>query len=354
MNQPERPITIFTPSFADASNTNAQNLTVKEIVARLPAVEFKIVMLVESEPDERLARRPNTVFIRYYKHGNTPNVLARLLWSVPNVYFYPRWGPIDQGFLSARKRLRLKTALVTHIVMEMNDRTGKGMVERCVRESNEVFGNSEFVAKTVEQRFGVPAGVVWNGVDRRFYYPANSNEPSPRKPPVVLYAGSFQPRKQVEWVIRQAARLPGIEFHLAGKGETQGACRALAASLGCQNVSFLGHLSPSQLGDEMRAASVFLFPSILEGHPQVLGQAAACGLPSVAMELYHPDYVVHQKTGFLVKSESEMAAALDRLLTDSEVRNSMSLAAQQHALRFDWDQIAAAWAQVLRRVARER
>jgi glycosyltransferase involved in cell wall biosynthesis len=47
----------------------------------------------------------------------------------------------------------------------------------------------------------------------------------------------------------------------------------------------------------MRKADVFLFPSVLEGHPQVLGQAAACGLPAVAMDLYRPDYIVSGKRG---------------------------------------------------------
>ena len=63
----------------------------------------------------------------------------------------------------------------------------------------------------------------------------------------------------------------------------------------CRNVSFLGHLPLPQLGEEMRRADVFLFPSILEGHPQVLGQAAACGLPAIAMNVYHPEYVLHGK-----------------------------------------------------------
>lgn len=351
MKQLKKPITIFTPSMADASNTNAQNLTVKEIAARLSPAEFRLIMLTSGDADERLASRPNTTLIRYGAHGNTPKILARLLWSVPDVYFFPRWGPLDRAFLSARKRLSLKTALVTYIVMEMNEHTGQGMVERCVRESDAVLGNSQFVAETIEQRFGVSAEVIRDGVDRRFYYPSSSRDRDRAKRPVVLYAGSFQPRKQVEWVIRQAGRLPGVDFRLAGKGETEAACRALAENLGCRNVSFLGHLPSSQLGDEMRSASVFFFPSILEGNPQVLAQAAACGLPSVAMEVYHPDFVVHEKTGFLVKSESEMAAALDRLLTDSELHDAMSLAAQQHALHFDWDEITAAWAEVLRRVA---
>jgi hypothetical protein len=35
-----RLITVFTPSDAAAGNTNAQNLTVKEVVARLPKTNF--------------------------------------------------------------------------------------------------------------------------------------------------------------------------------------------------------------------------------------------------------------------------------------------------------------------------
>ena len=156
-------------------------------------------------------------------------------------------------------------------------------------------------------------------------------------PPVVLYAGSFQPRKRVELIVQQAARHPDARFRLAGRGETEAACRALAQQLGCHNVEFVGHLTPMELGDEMRKAYVFLFPSILEGHPQVLGQASACGLPSIAMNLYRPDYVRNGESGFLVESDAELAEKLELLLRDPNLRRSMSRAAALHALNFAWD-----------------
>jgi len=34
-------LTVFTPSFADEANTNAQNLTAKEVISRLPADRFQ-------------------------------------------------------------------------------------------------------------------------------------------------------------------------------------------------------------------------------------------------------------------------------------------------------------------------
>ena len=99
-------------------------------------------------------------------------------------------------------------------------------------------------------------------------------------------------------------------------------------------------------------ADVFFFPSILEGHPQVLGQAAACGLPAVAMNVYRPDYVLHGETGFLAESDVELTQKLDMLLRDSELRQSMASAAARHSRKFDWDQITEQWIRGFSRCSR--
>ncbi|HXR17856.1 MAG TPA: glycosyltransferase family 4 protein [Terriglobales bacterium] len=352
---PTPPITIFTPSFADEDNTNAQNLTVKEIVARLCPEQFRVVMISEGKPDPRIAARRNTKLLPYYKHGNTAQLLMRSLAFRPDIYFFPRFGPLDQAVFGLRKRLGLRTALVTYIVMAMNGATANGLVARSALEGDAVLANSGYVAETVWQQFGIRAGTIYDGIDRRFFFPGN--EPGSAKARVartVLYAGSFQPRKRVEVMIQQAARWPDVIFRLAGRGVTEPSCRALVAQLGCKNVVFLGHLTSAQLGDEMRRADVFFFPSILEGHPQVLGQAAACGLPAIAMNVYQPEYVLHEKTGFLAESDTELAQKLDLLLCDSATRQSMSWAAAQHSQTFNWDRIAEQWTEVFRQVAAER
>jgi glycosyltransferase involved in cell wall biosynthesis len=352
---PIRPITIFTPSFADEDDTNAQNLTVKEIVARLPAEQFRVIMISESKPDPRIAARKNTELLPYYKHGNTAQLLMRSVAYRPDIYFYPRFGPLDRVVFALRKSLRLRTAVVTHIVSVMSKAVENSLVARSIVESDAVFANSSYVAETVQQRFAVPARTIYNGIDRRFFFP-NAEQASNGKSPAltVLYAGSFRPWKRVELVIEQAARCPNVQFRLAGRGETEEACRALCEEYECRNVSFLGHLPPVQLGEEMRRAHVFLFPSIVEGHPQVLGQAAACGLPAIAMSVYHPEYVLHGKTGFLAESDAEFSRYLDLLLGDSAMRQSMASAAAQHSQKFDWDQIAEKWAEVFQEVVAQR
>jgi glycosyltransferase involved in cell wall biosynthesis len=347
MSKAHRLITIFTPSHADAANTNAQQLTVKEIVARLPPERFHVTMFSGEEPDPRIAARPNTLLIPARPHGNTRRFLTRLLVARPDIYFYPRFGPLDNLFFSLRRKLRMKTAVVTHVVMIMNNATAE-ITGRSIREANAVFANSRYVAETVRSTFGIEAGTIHNGIDRRFFF--SREEESRPSPLVVLYAGSFQARKRVELIIQQAARHPHVSFRLAGRGETEAPCRALAQQLGCHNIEFVGHLTPAELGKEMRKSDVFLFPSILEGHPQVLGQASACGLPSIAMNLYRPDYLLNGESGFLVESDAELAEKLDLLLRDANLRRSMSRAAAVHALKFDWDHIALQWQEVFEAV----
>jgi glycosyltransferase involved in cell wall biosynthesis len=351
MRRTQELITIFTPSHADAAYTNAQQLTVKEIVARLPPERFRVAMFSGKQPDPRIAARPNTLLIPASAHGNARRFLTRLLVARPDVYFYPRFGPLDNLFFSLRTKLRLKIAVVTHVVMIMNESTAK-ITGRSIREANAVFANSRYVAETVRSQFGIEAGTIHNGIDRRFFFPREeSSRPGAL---VVLYAGSFQARKRVELIIQQAARHPQVQFRLVGRGETEPTCRALAQQLNCHNIEFLGHLTPMQLGDEMRRSDVFLFPSILEGHPQVLGQASACGVPSIAMNLYRPDYVVNGETGFLVESDAELAEKLELLLRDANLRRSMSRAAALHALNFDWDRIVLQWQEVFEAVTAKR
>ncbi len=349
-------INIFTPSFADEADTNAQNLTVKEIVARLCPDRFRVMMCCEGLPDPRISARRNTKLLRWQRHGNTPRALLHLLVESPEIYFFPREGPLDTAFFYLRKRFRLRTAVVSYIVSGGLDRAApRPGLARNVRESDTVFGNCGYLSELIQRQLDVDVGTIYDGVDRRFFSPSTETKrDSPAESLTVLFAGSFRPYKRVDMVIRQAARWPDVRFRIAGQGEDEPACRALATQLHCRNVSFLGHLPLEQLGKEMRQADVFFFPSVVEGHPQVLGQAAACGLPCVAMSCYRPDYVIDGKTGFLATSDGDLEAKLDLLLTRPDLRRSMSEAGISHASQFDWDVVTAQWQDAFERVLVDR
>ncbi|MFY9845314.1 MAG: glycosyltransferase family 4 protein [Terriglobales bacterium] len=349
-----RMITVFTPSFADENNTNAQNLTVKEVVTRMDPSRFRVVMFGIGEADRRIAARPNTRILRWNKHGNTARILWYLLTHIPDVYFFPREGPLDAAFLSARVKFHWKSALVTYVVSGgLEADASRTLVRRAIRECDVVAGNSRHMSDIVARLGGRNVQTVYDGIDRRYYYP--HGEPRYESAlPRVLFAGSFRHYKRVDLVVREAARHSGWEFRLAGMGEEQGPCQRLAQELNCCNVVFLGHLNAAQLGDEMRRARIFFFPSELEGHPQVLGQAAACGLPCVARTSYRPDYVIDGTTGLLASSNEQLGEALNRLIQEPELRIRMSSSAVEHVRKFDWDQVANQWQELLELAVVER
>jgi|HubBroStandDraft_3_1064219.scaffolds.fasta_scaffold23047_3 glycosyltransferase involved in cell wall biosynthesis len=347
-------ITIFTPSFADEADTNAQNLSVKEIVARLDPERAAVTMLHEGVVDSRIASRPNTTLLRWHKHGNTLRTAWQILRRVPDVYFFPREGPLDAVFLGMRQHLRLRTALVTYIVSGGLYSQGYAPARiRNIHEADVVIANNDYLGLLLKEKFGVDSQTIYDGIDRRYFPPPEPTRAS-RDSVTVLFAGSLRPYKRAPLVVRQGAQWPEVRFHIAGVGEEERLCKNLAAELKCGNVEFLGHLSQSQLADEMRCADIFFFPSVVEGQPQVLLQAAASGLPAIAMEIYRPDSIVHGTTGFLAANDHELAEKLDLLIRQPELRHRMGEAAVAHARKFDWDQIAGQWLTVFEQAAAQR
>jgi glycosyltransferase involved in cell wall biosynthesis len=346
-------ITVFTPSFADEDDTNAQNLTVKQVVARLSPDRFRVLMFYEQAPDARVLARPNTQLLKWAKHGNTARMLLHFHRNIPDVYFFPREGPFDAAVLWLRRRLHLKTAVVSYAVTGgLQHGIPRASLARNFDEADVVAANSTFLSEVMQQRLGRKITTIYDGIDRRYFYPKTAAKARGRG--VVLYAGSFRPYKRVDCVISAAAAFPHAQFRIAGRGQEEAACRELVQREGCKNIEFLGHLSQASLGNEMRKADVFFFPSELEGQPQVLGQAAACGLPCVARDSYRPEFVVHGKTGFLANSDNELQAKLALLIGDGNLRERMSAAAITHIRQFEWDNIARQWEELFEAAVNQR
>lgn len=348
-------IKVFTPSFADEFDTNAQNLSVKEIVARLDPDRFEITMLHEKVPDSRIASRPNTRLLTWRAHGNTLRIIRDILARTPDVYFFPREGPLDAVFLRLRRYFKLKTALVSYVVSGGLDSNPYPPARvRHIRAADLVFDNNRYLGQLLYEKMRIAsAGTIHDGIDRRYFFGPKEGRAN-RSCITVLFTGSLRPYKRAPLVIRQAARWPDVQFRIAGNGEEEQLCRSLSIELGCRNVEFLGHLPQSEIAEEMRRADIFFFPSVVEGHPQVLLQAAASGLPIVAMRVYRPDSVVDGKTGFLAENDNELSARLDQLIRDSELRYSMGKAAADHSTQFDWDRVAGQWAQAFEQVVAKR
>jgi len=149
--------------------------------------------------------------------------------------------------------------------------------------------------------------------------------------PVVLYAGRLLRIKGVHHLLgaflRVLARFPLARLLIVGDGEEGQDLQTSARRLGLgPRVAFLGSLPHEDVIRCMRAADVFVLPSLVESFGIVLLEAMGCGLPVVASRVMGIPYLVEDGlNGFLVPPTDEEALAdrITALLSDPDLRARM-------------------------------
>jgi glycosyltransferase involved in cell wall biosynthesis len=204
---------------------------------------------------------------------------------------------------------------------------------------------SESTADDLAAR-GIPRSriaVIHPGIDTVVYTPA----PAERSPvPLVVYLGRLKRYKRVDLIIRAFAAMkhPTAQLAIAGAGDHKPALEALARSLDLgERVKFLGFISEAQKVSLLRSAWVLAFTSPKEGWGITNLEAAACATPVVASS--SPglrESVVDGETGFLVPHGdlTALVRALNRIVSDRALVDTLGAAGRRFAERFTWDAAA--------------
>ncbi len=171
---------------------------------------------------------------------------------------------------------------------------------------------------------------------------------------VVLYVGRLVKMKRVEIVIAIVKKLLSqglkVKALIVGDGPQKEKLEKLSNDLN-GNIIFTGFL-----GDEkyecFKIADLFVLPSLSEGLPTVLLEAAAFGVPMVAPNINGiGDVVIHGKTGFLVEKQRlfQYVNFAYLILTNDEFSRNMGLTARNHVRKyFSWSVVALRYESVYR------
>lgn len=178
----------------------------------------------------------------------------------------------------------------------------------------------------------------------------------------ILFAGGLLARKACDLAISAAAPLlktGKARLTIVGDGPDRQKLETLAQSLGiASRVQFTGWLAHEEVLRHMRAADVFLFPSLRDFGGGVVFEALASGAVPVVVDFGGPGDTVHEGVGFKVPLTNaadvvaRLAEILERLANDraqiARLRENGIAYARE---RLTWDAKARQTSQVLAWVA---
>jgi len=324
-----------------------------------PELLERVVVLAPSEPMARGHRALRMVrdhaadfrachVLRCFQiTGVIPALRVRRRFGVPYVTTYGFW----YGRLSRPGPKRLLKSLV--------ERLGLRYAAAVIATTEELRERAARLASRVE--------LIPNGVDTARFAPRSRPAHRPGEPRRILSVGRLSPEKNLSAVMRATASLgadvsgPGtaVTLTLVGAGPLEAALRSEADHLGLgERVEFRGIVGQPRLPEVYGTADAFVLASFTEGHPKVLLEAMACGLPCMASDCAgNRSLITDGETGLLFDPHrpEELARCLRRVLDDPALARRLGGAARELIVsRYDLSALVAREIALLQDVGRDR
>jgi len=207
-----------------------------------------------------------------------------------------------------------------------------------LRHSDRLLCPSEFVRDDLVENFGVAAERTWllpYAVDPRWLELETTPEPGR-----ALFVGTAELRKGIHYLAAAATLLraqdPIYQVRVAG-----GVSNRIRIQPSARDLTFLGRVPRDQVAEEFARADVLVLPSLAEGSAGVTYEALGAGIPVVTTKA-SGSVVRDGVEGLIVpaRDPEALAGAIDRIVSDRDLRARMSKAARERAREFVWDRFS--------------
>ncbi len=174
-------------------------------------------------------------------------------------------------------------------------------------------------------------------IRRRFHLPDH----------ILLYVGVLEPRKNLATLIRAYAQLVqrGVDHFLVIVGRKGWMYKDLfraIENLGLTGrIIFTGYVPEEDLPFLYNAADLFVYPSLYEGFGLPVLEAMACGVPVITSNVSSMPEIVGN-AGLLQNPHNtdEWADAMQRVLTDRTLRDTLAHKGLERSKLFSWERTA--------------
>lgn len=220
-----------------------------------------------------------------------------------------------------------------------------------------IVGITDAVTKVMDDRVRhcIPVVTIENGIDIHAFSSARPLTKQalglPDDCKVLLQVARFRPPKNQACVIKAVALLPSyVHAVFAGEGEGMDDCKKLAMQLHvADRVHFLG------IRNDIAALCATSDVGVVSSHWEGFGLAAvesmAAGKPVVVSAVDGLQQIVsNEGLTFADDDEHQLAARLQRLLTDHDYYQSMASFCQERAQHYSIERMAAAYVELYKKV----
>ena len=192
-------------------------------------------------------------------------------------------------------------------------------------------GVSDYVARYLKNQFGVEAAVVSNGVDHSQFYNNERQFRTPRTVGMIYVAGEMKGTAEAFEAMRQVRdQWPDVRLVMYGAKRPRNAPPRTEVFI---------RPKASRLRAIYSSCEIWLAPSRSEGFGLPVVEAMACGVVPVATRAGGHECIIEEEvSGFLVPvgDGEAMAKRIALLLEDESLLRTMSGAAHERSLAFDW------------------
>ncbi len=240
----------------------------------------------------------------------------------------------------------------------------------CARFAHTIITSSECSKKDIVAHLGVPdekVVVIHDGCDQSLFNPTPADVAALAalrarlgiEKTYLLHHGTIQPRKNLKRLI-EAFRLmlannADLDFDLVLAGQLGWASddivNAATQKYGRGRVILAGMLDNSDLALLIKGANLAVVPSLYEGFSLPMVEAMACGVPTIASNTSClPEISGNILAYFDPFSIEDMAAWMQKVLRDSELRRRLSEKGIDRAREFTWERCGRETLKVLMKV----
>jgi len=218
-------------------------------------------------------------------------------------------------------------------------------VRQLLSEANAVISISPTQKKTADLFVSTRKSYLLpHGVDDSFINYIQDQQPSSAQPIKLISICRLIPLKNIDTVILVLAKinLPFI-YTIYGEGDDYQRLHKLVSSLSIKdNVHFMGHVQHEQVLQVLASHDIFIMPSYPETLGRVFLEAMGIGLPVIAAKDTGIDgFIENGISGFLVDHTDvdELSSVLSLLISDAELRKTISFHAKKKISEFSWVKI---------------